>query len=145
MAQLLRLRGPDQIYGARGWSLFRLSHHRLVCPNNTASNELITQLIILTLIPAKATTNIQTTTASGIRSLARLPKRNPPLHPHRKRQPPNHQNLRPRPRLAQKHRQRHRLLRRPNPSHGSRNARPRPHLLDLAPRPRLGLQNPAPL
>ena len=30
MAQILRLRGPDQIYGARGWSLFRLSHHRLV-------------------------------------------------------------------------------------------------------------------
>lgn len=30
MTQILRLRGPDQIYGARGWSLFRLSHHRLV-------------------------------------------------------------------------------------------------------------------
>ena len=30
MAQILRLRGPEQIYGARGWSLFRLSHHRLV-------------------------------------------------------------------------------------------------------------------
>ena len=30
MAQILRLRGPNQIYGARGWSLFRLSHHRLV-------------------------------------------------------------------------------------------------------------------
>lgn len=30
MAQILRLRGPDQIYGARGWSLFRLSHHRIV-------------------------------------------------------------------------------------------------------------------
>ncbi|OCL03253.1 hypothetical protein AOQ84DRAFT_419804 [Glonium stellatum] len=29
MAQVLRLRGPNQIYGARGWSLFRLSHHRL--------------------------------------------------------------------------------------------------------------------
>jgi hypothetical protein len=29
MAQLLRLRGPDQIYGSRGWSLFRLAHHRL--------------------------------------------------------------------------------------------------------------------
>ena len=29
MAQILRLRGPDQIYGARGWSLFRVSHHRL--------------------------------------------------------------------------------------------------------------------
>ncbi|MCJ1243028.1 hypothetical protein MMC30_000224 [Trapelia coarctata] len=29
MAQILRLRGPNQIYGARGWSLFRLSHHRL--------------------------------------------------------------------------------------------------------------------
>lgn len=30
MAQILRLRGPNQIYSARGWSLFRLSHHRLV-------------------------------------------------------------------------------------------------------------------
>ena len=30
MAHILRLRGPDQIYGARGWSLFRLSHHRIV-------------------------------------------------------------------------------------------------------------------
>ena len=30
MAQILRLRGPNQIYGARGWSLFRLSHHRIV-------------------------------------------------------------------------------------------------------------------
>ncbi|TAQ89379.1 hypothetical protein B7494_g2269 [Chlorociboria aeruginascens] len=29
MAQILRLRGPDQVYGARGWSLFRLAHHRL--------------------------------------------------------------------------------------------------------------------
>ena len=30
MAAILRLRGKDQIYGTRGWSLFRLSHHRLV-------------------------------------------------------------------------------------------------------------------
>ena len=30
MAQILRLRGPNQIYSARGWSLFRLAHHRLV-------------------------------------------------------------------------------------------------------------------
>lgn len=29
MAQILRLRGPDQIYSARGWSMFRLAHHRL--------------------------------------------------------------------------------------------------------------------
>ncbi len=29
MAQILRLRGPDQIYSARGWSLFSLAHHRL--------------------------------------------------------------------------------------------------------------------
>ncbi|TVY34667.1 hypothetical protein LOCC1_G008709 [Lachnellula occidentalis] len=29
MAQILRLRGPDQIYSARGWSLYRLAHHRL--------------------------------------------------------------------------------------------------------------------
>jgi hypothetical protein len=29
MAGILRLRGPDQIYGSRGWSMFRLSHHRL--------------------------------------------------------------------------------------------------------------------
>ena len=43
MAQILRLRGPDQIYGARGWSLFRLSYHRLVgqyssCPQSPADN-----------------------------------------------------------------------------------------------------------
>jgi hypothetical protein len=30
MKQILRLRGPHQMYGARGWSLFRLAHHRLV-------------------------------------------------------------------------------------------------------------------
>ena len=30
MAQILRLRGPNQIYSARGWSLFRLAHHRLI-------------------------------------------------------------------------------------------------------------------
>jgi hypothetical protein len=29
MAQILRLRGPDQLYSARGWSLYRLAHHRL--------------------------------------------------------------------------------------------------------------------
>ncbi|OAA64744.1 Zn(2)-C6 fungal-type DNA-binding domain protein [Niveomyces insectorum RCEF 264] len=29
MAQILRLRGPDLVYSARGWSLFRLAHHRL--------------------------------------------------------------------------------------------------------------------
>ncbi|KAI1453382.1 hypothetical protein F4805DRAFT_376604 [Annulohypoxylon moriforme] len=29
MAQILRLRGSDQIYSARGWSLFRLAHHRI--------------------------------------------------------------------------------------------------------------------
>ena len=29
MAGMLRLRGTNQIYGTRGWSLFRLSHHRL--------------------------------------------------------------------------------------------------------------------
>ncbi|KAH8879488.1 hypothetical protein GQ53DRAFT_671915 [Thozetella sp. PMI_491] len=29
MALVLRLRGQDQIYGPRGWSLFRLAHHRL--------------------------------------------------------------------------------------------------------------------
>jgi hypothetical protein len=38
MAQILRLRGPDQIYGARGWSLFRLSHHRIVRNRNASSN-----------------------------------------------------------------------------------------------------------
>ncbi|PNP37649.1 hypothetical protein TGAMA5MH_10417 [Trichoderma gamsii] len=29
MAQLLRLRGNDLVYNARGWSLFRLAHHRI--------------------------------------------------------------------------------------------------------------------
>ncbi|KAF3768092.1 hypothetical protein M406DRAFT_329132 [Cryphonectria parasitica EP155] len=29
MAQILRKRGHDQFYDARGWSLFRLAHHRL--------------------------------------------------------------------------------------------------------------------
>ncbi|KAI1386066.1 uncharacterized protein F4822DRAFT_304531 [Hypoxylon trugodes] len=29
MAQILRLRGFDQIYNPRGWSLFRLAHHRI--------------------------------------------------------------------------------------------------------------------
>ncbi|KAI0379214.1 hypothetical protein F5Y04DRAFT_272079 [Hypomontagnella monticulosa] len=29
MAQILRLRGLDQIYDSRGWSLFRLAHHRI--------------------------------------------------------------------------------------------------------------------
>ncbi|TVY85287.1 hypothetical protein LSUE1_G001291 [Lachnellula suecica] len=29
MAQILRLRGPDQLYSARGWSLYRLANHRL--------------------------------------------------------------------------------------------------------------------
>ncbi|KAI1101833.1 hypothetical protein F4804DRAFT_287701 [Jackrogersella minutella] len=29
MAQILRLRGEDQIYSPRGWSLFRLAHHRI--------------------------------------------------------------------------------------------------------------------
>ncbi|KAH8671868.1 hypothetical protein BGZ60DRAFT_527315 [Tricladium varicosporioides] len=31
MAQILRLRGPEQLYSARGWSLFRLANHRLQC------------------------------------------------------------------------------------------------------------------
>ncbi|KAI1266415.1 hypothetical protein F5Y18DRAFT_416299 [Xylariaceae sp. FL1019] len=30
MKLVLRLRGPNQIYGPRGWSLFRLAHHRLL-------------------------------------------------------------------------------------------------------------------
>lgn len=30
MAQLLRLRGSDLVYRSRGWSLFRLAHHRIV-------------------------------------------------------------------------------------------------------------------
>ena len=30
MKQILRLRGPNQMYSARGWSLFQLSHHRVV-------------------------------------------------------------------------------------------------------------------
>ncbi|CAK7206193.1 hypothetical protein SEUCBS139899_008979 [Sporothrix eucalyptigena] len=29
MAQILRLRGKDLVYNARGWSLFRLAHHRI--------------------------------------------------------------------------------------------------------------------
>ncbi|KAI0132450.1 hypothetical protein BJ170DRAFT_613966 [Xylariales sp. AK1849] len=29
MAQILRLRGSDQVYNPRGWSLFRLAHHRV--------------------------------------------------------------------------------------------------------------------
>ncbi|KAH8680648.1 hypothetical protein BX600DRAFT_444860 [Xylariales sp. PMI_506] len=29
MAQILRLRGADQVYSPRGWSLFRLAHHRI--------------------------------------------------------------------------------------------------------------------
>ncbi|KAI1339481.1 hypothetical protein F5Y15DRAFT_74117 [Xylariaceae sp. FL0016] len=29
MAHILRLRGHDQIYNTRGWSLFRLAHHRI--------------------------------------------------------------------------------------------------------------------
>ncbi|KAK6853112.1 hypothetical protein PG995_009924 [Apiospora arundinis] len=29
MAQILRLRGSDQLYNPRGWSLFRLAHHRI--------------------------------------------------------------------------------------------------------------------
>ncbi|KAE8451742.1 hypothetical protein EG329_003199 [Mollisiaceae sp. DMI_Dod_QoI] len=29
MAQILRLRGSDMIYNSRGWSLFRLAHHRI--------------------------------------------------------------------------------------------------------------------
>ncbi|KAK7956329.1 uncharacterized protein PG986_005551 [Apiospora aurea] len=29
MAQMLRLRGSDQFYNPRGWSLFRLAHHRI--------------------------------------------------------------------------------------------------------------------
>jgi len=30
MAQILRLRGPDLVHNSRGWSLFRLAHHRIV-------------------------------------------------------------------------------------------------------------------
>ena len=30
MAQILRLRGPELVYNSRGWSLFRLAHHRIV-------------------------------------------------------------------------------------------------------------------
>lgn len=30
MAQILRLRGSDLLYNSRGWSLFRLAHHRIV-------------------------------------------------------------------------------------------------------------------
>ncbi len=30
MAQILRLRGSDVVYSSRGWSLFRLAHHRIV-------------------------------------------------------------------------------------------------------------------
>ncbi|KAE9363834.1 hypothetical protein N431DRAFT_474834 [Stipitochalara longipes BDJ] len=29
MAQILRLRGPDLVHNSRGWSLFRLAHHRI--------------------------------------------------------------------------------------------------------------------
>ncbi|KAK8060176.1 hypothetical protein PG996_010106 [Apiospora saccharicola] len=29
MAQILRIRGSDQFYNPRGWSLFRLAHHRI--------------------------------------------------------------------------------------------------------------------
>ena len=36
MASILRLRGRYQICGTRGWSLFRLSHHRLVLSHSIA-------------------------------------------------------------------------------------------------------------
>jgi hypothetical protein len=35
MKQILRLRGEAQMYGARGWSLFQLSHHRVVSTDST--------------------------------------------------------------------------------------------------------------
>lgn len=47
MAQILRLRGPDQIYGARGWSLFRLSHHRLVGTSPPCSQKPANLILIL--------------------------------------------------------------------------------------------------
>lgn len=36
MANILRLRGHDQFYDARGWGLFRLAHHRVVSWAQTA-------------------------------------------------------------------------------------------------------------
>ncbi|XXG99392.1 hypothetical protein Hte_005729 [Hypoxylon texense] len=39
MAQILRLRGPDQIYSPRGWSLFRLAHHRILAFNSKLLDE----------------------------------------------------------------------------------------------------------
>jgi hypothetical protein len=34
MAHILRLRGHEQFHDPRGWGLFRLAHHRLVCAMN---------------------------------------------------------------------------------------------------------------
>jgi hypothetical protein len=47
MAQILRLRGSDMVYNSRGWSLFRLAHHRIV------SNQMLHSLSTLTLMKQK--------------------------------------------------------------------------------------------
>jgi hypothetical protein len=47
MAQILRLRGSDLVYNSRGWSLFRLAHHRIV------SNETFRSLSMLTYVKQK--------------------------------------------------------------------------------------------
>ncbi|KAK8028280.1 negative acting factor [Apiospora marii] len=39
MAQILRLRGSNQFYNPRGWSLFRLAHHRILAFNQPALME----------------------------------------------------------------------------------------------------------
>ncbi|KAI1875077.1 uncharacterized protein JN550_002506 [Neoarthrinium moseri] len=51
MAQILRLRGSEQVYSPRGWSLFRLAHHRIQkqqlafgMPQLTESKEWLDQL-----------------------------------------------------------------------------------------------------
>ncbi len=62
MAQLLRLRGPDLVCNSRGWSLFRLAHHRIVSNQTLNSIYMLTtrkqkQQLSFNMLPVPDTTN----------------------------------------------------------------------------------------
>lgn len=62
MAQILRLQGSDLVYNSRGWSLFRLAHHRIVSNQTSRSLSMLRlvqqmQQLSFTMHPVPDTTN----------------------------------------------------------------------------------------
>jgi hypothetical protein len=62
MVQILRLRGSDLVYNSRGWSLFRLAHHRIVSNQTFRSLSMLTyvkqkQQLSFNMLPIPDTTN----------------------------------------------------------------------------------------